>query len=336
MGRNPAGRPRPLTFHAAGGAADFAPNPPTTMTPLVIASTLLMPYVPIEVIDLPMEAAPDVPLRVEKNITYATVNGVNLQLDLAVPKEGGPFPAVVCLHGGGWRAGSRRELSSPTRGRDGRPGPSFIEAVAAHGYAVVSVTYRLAPEHQFPAPIEDAKTAVRFLRANAKKYDIDPTRIGALGFSAGGHLALLLGTTDKSADLDGTLFPDQDSRVGCVVSFFGPTDLARYGMSVGIEDAFMVPFLGKKCKTDPGVYRRASPIDHVTKNTAPVLMIHGTADLVVPIVHSERMLAKLREAGVTAELIPVRGEGHGWVGETAVKTLDQTVTFLDAHLKGKK
>lgn len=306
------------------------------MTPLVIASSLLMAYVPIDVIDLPMAAAPDVPLRVEKGITYATADGEKLLLDLAVPKEGGPYPAVVCLHGGGWRGGHRRELSSPTRGKDGQPGPSFIEAIAAHGYAVASVSYRLAPAHKFPAQIEDAKTAVRFLRANAKKYDIDPTRVGALGFSAGGHLALLLGTTDKTAGLDGTLYPDQDSRVGCVVSFFGPTDLSRYGLSPGIEDAFMVPLLGKQCKTDPEVYRRASPIDHVTKSAAPVLMIHGTADLVVPILHSERMLAKLRDAGVAAELIPVRGAGHGWVGETAVQTLDQAVTFLDAHLKGKK
>jgi acetyl esterase/lipase len=306
------------------------------MTPLVIATSLLMPYVPIAVIDLPMEAAPDIPLRVEKDITYATVAGEKLQLDFAVPKEGGPYPAVVCLHGGGWRGGSRRELSAPTRGRDGEPGPSVIEAIAARGYAVASVSYRFAPEHKFPAQIEDAKTAVRFLRANAKVYNLDPDRIGALGYSAGAHLALLLGTTDKSADLDGTLFPEQDSRVGCVVSFFGPTDLSRYAATPAVEDAYMVPFLGKKCKTDPEVYRRASPLDQVTKTSAPVLMIHGTLDIVVPIVHSERMQAKLRKAGVTAELIPVRGEGHGWFGETAVKTLDQAIAFLDAHLKGKK
>jgi acetyl esterase/lipase len=240
------------------------------------------------------------------------------------------------MHGGGWRAGSRRDLSSPTRGKDGKPGPSVIEQIAARGYVAVSVSYRFAPANKFPAQIEDAKTAVRFLRANAKKFDIDPDRIGALGYSAGAHLALLLGTTDKSAELDGTLFPEQDSRVGCVVSFFGPTDLSRYATTPGIEDAFMVPFLGRACKTDPEVYRRASPLDRVTKAAAPVLMIHGTFDVVVPIIHSELMLQKLRDAGVTAELFPVRGEGHGWFGETAVQTLDRAVTFLDAHLKGKK
>src|SRR5262249_16290929 len=160
------------------------------------------------------------------------------QLDLAAPKTGGPFPAVVCLHGGGWRVGSRRELSSPTRDKDGNPGPSVIETIAARGYVAVSISYRFAPGTKFPAPIEDAKTPVRALGGNAKKFDIGPDRIGALGFSAGAHLALLLGTTDKSAELDGALFPEQDSRVGCVVSFFGPTDLSRYATTPGIEDAY--------------------------------------------------------------------------------------------------
>jgi acetyl esterase/lipase len=306
------------------------------MTPLTLAVLLSAPHAPLEAVALPMDPVAAVPLRVEKNVTYATVNGEALQFDLAVPKEGGPFPAVVCMHGGGWRAGHRRDLSSPRRGGDGKPGPSVIEAIAARGYAAVSISYRFAPANKFPAQIEDAKTAVRFLRANAKKFDIDPDRVGALGYSAGGHLAMLLATTDKSAELDGTLFPEQDSRVGCAVSFFGPTDLSRYAATPGIEDAFMVPFLGPACKTDPEVYKRASPLERVTKGAAPVLMIHGTADVVVPIIHSERMLQKLRDAGVTADLIPVRGEGHGWGGETAAKTLDQAAAFLDAHLKGKK
>jgi acetyl esterase/lipase len=296
------------------------------MTPTILALTLAMPYSLIEVIDLPMDPTPDVPLRVEKNVTYATANGEKLQLDFAVPKEGGPYPAVVCFHGGGWRGGSRRELSSPTRDRNGKPGPSVIEVIASHGYAVASVGYRFAPAHLFPAQFDDARAAIRFLRENAKRFDLDPARVGALGFSAGGHLALLLGTAS----------PGADGRVQCVVSFFGPTDLSRYATTPGIEDAFMVPLLGPACRTDPDVYRKASPLARVSKDSAPVLMIHGTADLVVPIVHSELMLKKLREAGVTAELIPVCGEGHGWVGRTAVKTLDQAVSFLDAHLKGKK
>ena len=310
------------------------------MTTLAFATLLTVPHALIEALPLPMDPVAAVPLRVEKNVTYATVNGTTLQFDLAVPKEGGPFPAVVCMHGGGWRGGDRRELSSPTRGKDGKPGPSIIEAIAARGYAAVSISYRFAPANKFPAQIEDAKTAVRFLRANAKKFDIDPDRVGALGYSAGGHLALLLGTADKPAEPSGAASggapPEQDCRVGCVVSFFGPTDLSRYAATPGIEDAFMVPFLGPACKTDPEVYKRASPLERVTKGAAPVLMIHGTADVVVPILHAELMFKRLSDAGVPAELIKVRGEGHGWGGETAAKTLDQAAAFLDAHLKGKK
>jgi dipeptidyl aminopeptidase/acylaminoacyl peptidase len=98
----------------------------------------------------------------------------------------------------------------------------------------------------------------------------------------------------------------------------------------------MVPLLGKACKTDPAVYKRASPIEYVTKDDPPVLMIHGTADFVVPIIHSERMLKKLQDAGVTAELITVKSEGHGWAGPVAVKTTQDALKFLDEHLKGKK
>jgi acetyl esterase/lipase len=284
--------------------------------------------------DLPLTAVPDVPLTVEKGVTYATAGGKDLKLDLAAPKTGGPFPAVVCFHGGGWRHGGRADLSNPTVGVGGKPGPSIIEAFALRGYAVASVSYRLLPA-RFPAQIEDAKAAVRFLRANATRFNLDPDRVAALGFSSGGHLALLLGTTDPSAGFDVGRHLDQSSKVKAVVSFFAPADLSLYAGIPVVEDAFLVPLLGPACKTDRGLYRRASPVDHVTKDAAPVLMIHGTADWVVPLLHSERMLKRLRDAGVSAELIPVRGEGHGWAGETAVRTLDAAVRFLDAQLKGK-
>ncbi|HEY3787273.1 MAG TPA: alpha/beta hydrolase [Urbifossiella sp.] len=275
------------------------------------------------------------PVKVEKNIVYSTAGGDKLMLDLAAPTEGGPYPAVIMLHGGAWSMGSRADLSRRGKDDDGKPGPSVIEQVAARGYVAVSPSYRLAPKHKFPAQIEDARTAVRFLRANAKKYNLNPEKIAASGFSAGGHLALLLGAADKSS-FENREYPDESSRVQCVVSFFGPTDLSLYAASEGIEDAYMVPLLGKACKTDPSVYKRASPIDYATKNFPPVLMIHGTADVVVPIIHSERLLKKLQEAGVSAELIVVKGEGHGWTGPIAAKTMRDAIKFLDEQLKGKK
>ncbi|HJZ59783.1 MAG TPA: alpha/beta hydrolase [Gemmataceae bacterium] len=298
---------------------------------LALAATAALP---VSAADPPVAPAPRpaaaqpppqlLPLQSERDITYATIDGQKLQLDITRPKDGGPYPCIVCLHGGAWKLGSRRDVSS------------FADAVAARGYVVAAVSYRLAPKYKFPAQIEDARTAVRFLRANAKTYNLDPTRIGAVGFSAGAHLALLLGVADKAAELNGTLYLEQDGRVQCVVSFFGPTDLSLYAASPGLVDAYMVPLLGKEVKTDPKLYKRASPIEYVTKDAPPILMIHGTFDLVVPIIHSERMLEKLRDVGVTAELIKVPGEGHGWSGPTMARTTEDAVKFLDAHLKGKK
>lgn len=271
------------------------------------------------------------PVRVERDIIYSTVGTEKLRLDVAAPTTGGPYPAVLLLHGGAWMFGNRGDLS---RGgyEEGKRQPSLIEQVAARGYVAVSASYRLAPKHKFPAQIEDARTAVRFLRANAKNYNLNPDKIAASGFSAGGHLALLLGVLGKS-DFVTAEYPDQSSRVQCVVSFFGPTDLSLYAASPGLEDAYMAPFLGKACKTDPAVYKRASPIDYAGKGNPPVLMIHGTADIVVPIIHSERMLKKLQDAGVKAELITVKGKGHGWTGPTAAKTMQDALQFLDSCLK---
>lgn len=276
------------------------------------------------------------PVKVEKGIAYATPGGEKLMLDIAAPTTGGPYPAVLLLHGGAWRFGSRSDLSRPGRGKDGKPVPSIIETIAARGYVVATASYRLAPKHKFPAQLDDARAAVRFLRANAKKFNIDPDRIAAGGFSAGGHLALLLGTTDPDKATDANDPNEPSARVQAVVSFFGPTDLSLYAATPGLEDAYMVPLLGKECRTDPAVYRRASPIDHVSKDDPPVLMIHGTADIIVPIIHSERMLQKLKDAGVEAELITVKGEGHGWGGPVAARTTADAIKFLDEHLKGKK
>jgi acetyl esterase/lipase len=275
-------------------------------------------------------------VKVEKNIPYSTASGEKLMLDLAAPTTGGPYPALLLLHGGAWTMGSRADLSRNPRGADSKPQPSVIETLAAQGYVVATASYRLAPKYKFPAQIEDARTAVRFLRANAKKYNLIPDKIAAGGFSAGGHLALLLGTADKDSFPDTDEYKNESSRVQAVVDFFGPTDLTLYSTTEGIVDAYMVPFLGKACKTDASVYKKASPIDYVTKDDAPTLLIHGTADFVVPIIHSEKMVKKLKDAGVDAELITVKGEGHGWDGPVAAKTTKDAIKFLDEHLKDKK
>jgi acetyl esterase/lipase len=259
-------------------------------------------------------------VRFEKDIPYETVDDSALKLDLARPAGAGPHPCVVCLHGGAWKGGSRRDVAW------------FCRQLADEGFVAAAVGYRLAPKNKWPAQIEDVKTAVRFLRKNADKYGIDPNRIAAMGFSAGGHLAALLGTTDTEAGFEGTLYRDQSSRVQCVVDFFGPADLTLYTETPGIEAAMFKPFLGTSYRDKPDVYKKASPIEHVSKDDPPFLIVHGTADIIVPIIHSERLHEKLTKAGVKSELITVKGAGHGWTGKDAISTTAATLEFLSKNL----
>src|SRR6516164_2314897 len=146
-------------------------------------------------------------IRVERDLVYGKAGRVQLQLNLALPKKGkGPFPAVVCIHGGGWYQGQRQDMDPMT------------ELLARRGYVAATVGYRLVPSVRFPAQIEDCKAAVRWLRANARKYHINPDRIGAIGPLAGGHLSCLLGVTDKKDGLEGSGGnPEPSRRVQAVV-----------------------------------------------------------------------------------------------------------------------
>jgi len=277
----------------------------------------------------PVKAKP----KEHRGVIYSTVEKEQLRLELVVPDTPGPHPVVVCFHGGAWTGGHRNNLCEVNVFAPGGKDKCILHVLAENGFAAASVGYRLAPKHQFPAQIIDAKTAVRFLRANAKKYDLDADRFAALGFSAGGHLASLLGTTDSKAGFDGKEHADADGSVTCVVNFYGPCDLAAYGNTRFVEEAFMVPVLGKSCRTDANVYKKASPIEYVSKASAPTLFIHGTHDIVVPFKQSETMCDKLKGCGVTAELLTLKEKSHGWDGDTADESAAAAVKFLKAQLK---
>jgi acetyl esterase/lipase len=258
----------------------------------------------------------------ELDIVYEKVGGKELKLDLARPAEGkGPFPCVVCLHGGGWRMGNKRDI---------RP---WIQFLASEGYVAVSVGYRLAPDAVFPAQIEDAKTAVRFLRANADKYHVDKDRIATMGWSAGGHLACLLGLTDEKAGLEGALYPKESSRVKAVVDYFGPTDLAGFANDDTAQRGMLGPFIGAKFSENPAAHEKASPIKYVTKDAPPFLIFHGTKDWIVPIEQSRALKEKLKDVGVSVKLVEVEGEGHGWTGKPNQETTRETLNFLAERLK---
>ncbi len=265
-------------------------------------------------------------VRVERDLVYGKGGDTDLKLNLAMPAKGdGPFPAIVCIHGGGWRGGQRENLDGLTR------------ILAAHGYVAATVSYRLVPKAMFPAQIEDCKAAVRWLRANARKYHVNPDRIGAVGFSAGGHLVSLLGTSDKNDGLEGKGgHPEQSSRVEAVVSFFGPTDFTTKDWSDDVEKRFLVPFLGGSFKDKEAAYKRASPVTYVTKDDPPFLFFHGTKDPLVGLRQSQELADRLKKVGVSARVVVMKGDGHGWGGEKQKQTLDQTIAFFDEILKGKK
>ena len=257
-------------------------------------------------------------------MVYGHAGGEDLQLDLFAPKDAsGPLPAVVIVHGGGWTKGSH-DLLRPLAG-----------LLAAQGYVAATVGYRLAPRHKFPAQIQDVKCAVRWLRANAVRYQIDSDHIGALGFSAGAHLTLLLGLTEASDGLEGDGGNlEQSSRVQAVINISGPTDLTRPEWPE-LTRALLFDLMGGSREQLPGLYRAASPLTYVHRGAPPVLTIHGTADPVVPYEQARLLHTALRRARVSSRLQPVHGKGHGddWTSESQARNAALIREFLDTNLR---
>ncbi len=224
-------------------------------------------------------------------------DGRRPRLDLYLPAHGqapaSGRPAVVAIHGGGWRGGTKN-----TYGRE-------VAKLARMGYAVASVEYVLsAPGHPtWPDNLDDVREAVRWVRAHATDYGIDPDRIAALGSSAGGHLAELLGTRAHG--------DEPASRVQAVVNLYGPSDLAGLFRSPGAVMPLRM-YLGRDPKDIPERYDEASPISHASGRSAPTLIIHGEADMLVPVAQSHAMAARLNEAGVPSRVIVVPRTGHAF------------------------
>jgi acetyl esterase/lipase len=247
-------------------------------------------------------------------------------VNIARPKTGaGPFPAIVCIHGGGFRAGHRDSYNG------------LCLKLAEHGYVAVTVGYRLAPKYQFPAAVHDTKAAVRWLRASARHFNVDPHRIGTTGGSAGGHLAQFLGVTSGVSMFEGSGgHPEQSSAVACVVNVYGPSDFTRsYGKSVDAAEVLPL-FLGGNLDTARHRHIVSSPLYWVTPNAAPTLCIHGTEDKYVAHEQAVWLIDKLKAADVEAELLTLPGAGHGFKGEDAVKADEALLAYFDRRLKPKQ
>jgi arylsulfatase A len=270
---------------------------------------------------------PKVPAGVRRvsNLTYSTPPRGALLLDLFLPeKQTGPLPVVMWVHGGGWVAGSKENCP--------------LLWLATEGYAVASIDYRLATEAQWPAQMLDCRAAVRWLRSNAKKYNLDPDHIAAAGGSAGGHLVALHGTLDLPKD------EAVSSRVQAVVDLYGPTDLLTMPNNVpapGKTDADLAKtngarLLGGTVRDRPELARQVSAFYQASKGDAPFLILHGDRDRGVPLAQSERLNARLKEVGVPSTLHVVKGAGHGGPGFSTPEVKKVVRAFLDRHLKSRK
>ena len=262
-------------------------------------------------------------VRALRNLEYARVGEKSLLLDLYLPeKASGPLPVIMWVHGGGWRGGSKERC------------PAI--PVTEHGYAVASINYRLSHEATFPAQIHDCKAAVRWLRANAEKYGLDPKRIGAWGASAGGHLVAMLGTAGDVKDLEGQEGNlKYSSRVQAVCDFFGPADLAKMAgkrerMPAEAPYAPESLLIGGPLLENLDKAARASPVTYVSKDDPPFLIAHGDQDNLVPLEQSQVLYDALKGAGVEATLHIVQGGGHGF---RSPEVYDKVLAFFEEHLK---
>lgn len=235
------------------------------------------------------------------DIAFANPNGHTLMLDLYRPaQQGGDLPVVVFVHGGGWKNGSRQTARKHAW-------------LAAEGFALVSISYRLTHQGQWPDQINDCYEAVRWVRRNAKKYHFDADNIGCWGTSAGGHLVALMGTRNYDSD------EDVSSRVKAVCDWFGPSELLTMPPNnVGngrtekdIAASNGAKLLGATVRDVPDLARDASALDNVSADDAAFLIMHGDEDPGVPLEQSRRLHQRLRESGVSSELIILRGAKHG-------------------------
>ncbi len=298
------------------------PHRPAVITLLVSAALLWTPH------DAAAQGT-GATLNITRNVEYAKVGDVSLKLDLYIPvyendKRQKPPQLVVWIHGGGWRAGSKNHCP--------------LAVLTGHDYAVASISYRLSNVAKFPAQIHDCKGAIRWLRANAKKYGYDAKRIGVSGGSAGGHLVSLLGTSAGVKELEGNVGGNSDysSAVQAVVNFYGPTDFAAFikaNPSMAKPSSPVSLLLGGTVEEKQKLAAQASPATHVGKNDAPHLLIHGDSDRLVPPSQSELLHKLYQEAKLDSTLHIIEGAAHGGRSFHDAKRRAMVRAFFDKHLR---
>ncbi len=290
----------PLTFGAETTPAQ--PRPETVVTPVPAGVKAL------------------------KDLEYGKIGERKLLLDLYLPEKAeDKLPVIVWVHGGGWRNGSKENCFALQNG--------FVQK----GFAVASVGYRLTDEAIFPAQIEDCKSAVRWLRANADKYNLDADHIGAWGSSAGGHLVALLGTTGDIKDFDKGDNLQFSSAVQAVCDYYGPVDFLAFLTTPGYEkqvnlESSKTKLLGGTVIENQEKAKKASPTTYVSKGDAPFLIIHGDKDPTVHVGQSAMFCDMLKKAGVETEYHCIEGAKHGGPEFSSPKIISIVDAFFKKYL----
>lgn len=283
-------------------------------------------------------AEPEVKLppgvRMERDVAYIPDGDDAQRLDLYLPEKGPdkPLPLIVHIHGGGWRAGNKF--------------PCPFVGMVNRGYAVASVEYRFSQKAVFPAQIQDCQAAIRWLRANSRKYGFDPDHVGVVGGSAGGHLSALVATSGgKHAFPPIGEHADQSERVQCVVNIFGPANFTTVMQQVeddpNVRNIFKFntpsdPYsslIGVSLIDNKSSTESVSPVHYVSKDNPPMLILHGTHDALVPYAQSVELKSALEAVGVDVWLQTLPGAGHGGPAFVKPPVRALTQTFFDRYLK---
>ena len=272
---------------------------------------------------------PQPPPRVSayRDLAYVENGHQRQKLDLYLPNQGENRPLIIWIHGGAFRMGRK----------EGNEHDQLPVEYLAQGYALASLNYRLSQHAIFPAQIEDCKAAVRWLRAHAAEFKLDPERFAAWGPSAGGHLSTMLGTAGNVAEFEVGGHLNVSSRVQCVVDYFGPTDFLQMdaqrlpeGMIHDLADSPESELVGGAIQENPEKVARANPITYVTADVPPFLIVHGNRDPLVPFQQSVLLVEALGNVGANVTFYTVDGAGHGQFIDPQVPAL--TNTFLTKHI----
>ena len=293
---------------------------------------------------IPLKVTPSKPMvQLVSNVVYAQVPDRGypnkaLTMDVTMPLDKGTHPAIVYINGGGFINANKDGYMQ-----------QWLD-LAEHGYVVASMTYRVAPTSTFPAPLEDVKSAVRFLRANAERFHIDAKHIGVFGGSAGGYLAAMAGTTNGVKGFDKGENLKYSSDVQAVVDVYGVSDLNKIGddyseavqqthRSAGATEALWVngsPVFGGKdggISANPEAAKAANPMTYISSKTAPFLLMHGDADILVSPSQTELLREALAEHNIEATRYLVKGAAHGGPFWVQPEIMDIVIAFYDKHLK---